>query len=138
MQHHTMKKAIIFDLDNTIYGAPTIADELFAPLFQVIRESGEHDEDFEAIKKDIMRKPFQVVAANHGFSEELTKQGMEMLSNISYKGPIQYFSDYEATRKLSHDKYLVTTGFIQLQQSKIEGMNINGDFKEIHIIDPAT
>jgi len=133
-----MKKAIIFDLDNTIYGVPTIADELFAPLFQVIRESGEHGEDFEAIKKDIMRKPFQVVAANYGFSEALTMQGMEMLSNISYKGPIQYFSDYEATRNLSHDKYLVTTGFILLQQSKIEGMNINGDFKEIHIIDPAT
>ena len=133
-----MKKAIIFDLDNTIYGVPTIADALFAPLFQTIKESGEHDEDFEAIKMDIMRKPFQVVAANHGFSDALTKQGMEMLSNTSYKGPIQFFSDYEATRNLSQDKYLVTTGFILLQQSKIEGMNINGDFKEIHIIDPAT
>ena len=35
--------------------------------FRVIKESGEHDEDFEAIKKDIMRKPFQVVAANYAF-----------------------------------------------------------------------
>src|SRR3954470_20045107 len=107
MQYHTMKKAIIFDLDNTIYGVPTIGDALFAPLFQAIKESGEHDEDFEAIKKDIMRKPFQVVAANYGFNKALTTQGMEMLSNISYKGPIQYFSDYEATRNLSQEKYLV-------------------------------
>ncbi len=135
---HTMKKAIILDLDNTIYGVPTIGEGLFADLFKAIKESGEHDEDFEAIKKDIMRKPFQVVAANYAFSEALTRQGMEMLSNISYKGPIQYFSDYEVTRVLPLEKYLVTTGFVQLQQSKIDGMNINRDFKEIHIIDPAT
>ena len=133
-----MKKALILDLDNTIYGVPTIADEIFAPLFQIIKESGEHDEDFEAIKKDIMRKPIQVIAAKYGFSEGLTKQILGMLSNNSYKGPIQYFSDYEATRDLPQEKYLVTTGFIQLQQSKIEGMNINEDFKEIHIIDPTT
>src|SRR4051812_27564275 len=114
MQQRIMKKAIIFDLDNTIYGVPTIADTLFAPLFQTIKENGENDEDFEAIKKDIMRKPFQVVAANYGFSNTLTRQGMEMLSTISYKGPIQYFSDYEVTRSLSQEKYLVTSGFILL------------------------
>ncbi|TKK69384.1 HAD family hydrolase [Ilyomonas limi] len=133
-----MKKAIIFDLDNTIYGVPTIADGLFAPLFQYIKESGAHDDNFEAIKAEIMRKPFQVVAAMYHFSEALTKQGMELLSNISYKEPIQYFSDYEAARNITLEKYLVTTGFMQLQQSKIDGMNISKDFKEIHIIDPAT
>jgi putative hydrolase of the HAD superfamily len=133
-----MKKAIIFDLDNTIYGVGSIGEVVFADLFQAIKESGEHDEDFEAIKKDILRKPFQVVAANHSFSEALTRKGIQMLSNTAYKGPIQYFCDYEITRDLPLEKYLVTTGFVQLQQSKIDGMNINQDFKEIHIIDPAT
>lgn len=133
-----MKKAVIFDLDNTIYGVPTIGEELFAPLFQCIQESGEHDDNFEAIKKDIMRKPFQVVAATHHFSKALSEQGLNMLSNLTYKGPIQYFSDYETTRNITLEKYLVTTGFILLQQSKIDGMNISKDFKEIHIIDPAT
>ena len=132
-----MKKAIIFDLDNTIYGVRTIGDELFASLFQLIQASGEHQSNFEAIRKDILRKPFQVVAATHQFSDALTQQGFDMLSNIYYKGPIQYFDDYEITRLLSIDKYLVTTGFLQLQQSKIDGMNIAQDFKEIHIIDPA-
>jgi len=133
-----MKKAIIFDLDNTIYGVQTIGDELFAPLLQTIQESGEHNSDFEAIKKDIMRKPFQVAAAIHRFSDALTQKGMDLLSDLRYNGPIQYFPDYEITRRLEVDKYLVTTGFLQLQQSKIDGMNISKDFKEIHIIDPAT
>ena len=75
MQEHTMKKAIILDLDNTIYGVPTIGEGLFADLFRAIKESGEHDKDFEAIKKDIMRKPFQVVAANYAFSEDINPAG---------------------------------------------------------------
>ena len=133
-----MKKAIIFDLDNTIYGVPTIGDVLFAPLLQAIQASGEHDNNFEVIKRDIMRKPFQVVAATYHFSEALTQHGLELLSNLYYTGPIQYFSDYEKTKDITLEKYLVTTGFLQLQQSKIDGMNISGDFKEIHIIDPAT
>lgn len=138
MEQHTMKKAIIFDLDNTIYGVPTIGEALFAPLFRCIKESGDYDDNFEAVKRDIMRKPFQVVAAIHHFSKALTEQGLNMLSNLTYKGTIQYFSDYETTRSITLEKYLVTTGFTLLQQSKIDGMKINEDFKEIHIIDPAT
>lgn len=133
-----MKKAIIFDLDNTIYGVRTIGNELFASLLQCIQESGEYDSDFEAIKQDIMRKPFQVVAATHHFSKKLSQQGINLLSNLTYTGSIQYFSDYETTRNITLEKYLVTTGFTLLQQSKIDGMNIRSDFNEIHIIDPAT
>lgn len=133
-----MKKVLIFDLDNTIYGVPTIGNKLFAPLFQQIHATGKHDHEFEAIKRDIMRKPFQVVAATYHFSETLTQQGLDLLSGLYYTGLIQYFDDYELTRKLTLDKYLVTTGFQQLQQSKIDGMNIQQDFKETHIIDPAT
>jgi len=107
-------------------------------LERKIKESGNHDDDFNAIKKDMLRKPFQWVAATHHFSEALTRQGMDLLSNACYKGPIHYFPDYEITRSITLEKHLVTTGFLRLQQSKIDGMNINGDFKEIHIIDPTT
>lgn len=132
------KKAVILDLDNTIYGVPSIGDALFAPLYKLIHQTGKHESRFAAIKHDILRKPFQVVAATHGFSETLTQQGLELLSSISYDGEIHYFPDYEDTRQLTLDKYLVTTGFLKLQQSKIRGMGIEQDFKEIHIVDPAT
>src|SRR3954468_21919555 len=120
MRQNIMKKAIIFDLDNTIYGVPTIGNELFASLLQGIKESGEHNDDFAAIKQDIMRKPFQVVAATHRFSNRLTQQGIDLLSKLTYTGPIQYFKDYEKTRNIPLPKYLVTTGFTLLQQSKID------------------
>jgi len=132
------KKAIILDLDNTIYSVPSIGNELFASLFRLIEESGEHTADIAAIKEEIMRKPFQWVAAQHQFSNELTKKGIDLLLNLTYEGPIEPFSDYTCTKQLHCDKFLVTTGFLKLQQSKIRGMGIEQDFKEIHIVDPAT
>ncbi len=118
------KKALILDLDNTIYGVPAIGDALFAPLYHLIQQSGEHNAQFDAIRYDILRKPFQVVATTHHFSETLTEQAFQLLKDISYEGEIHYFPDYVATRALTIDKYLVTTGFLKLQQSKIKGMGI--------------
>ncbi len=130
------KKAIIYDLDNTIYPVTSIGDKLFASLYQLIRESGEHEDNFNAIKADILRKPFQVVAATFRFSDELTQKGINLLKDITYEDEILPFSDYFEIRSIPAERFLVTTGFVKLQYSKIRGMNIEKDFKEIHVIDP--
>jgi putative hydrolase of the HAD superfamily len=133
-----IKKGVIYDLDNTIYPVPSIGGILFATLFQMIVESGAHKETMAAIEYDILRKPFQLVAAKHGFSKELTQKGIEYLSNLTYDGKIKPFPDYSETKRLPGERFLVTTGFIRLQMSKIRGMGIENDFKEIHVIDPMT
>lgn len=130
------KKALILDLDNTIYGVPTIGDALFRPLFALIEKSGAHKAEVDAIKSDLMRRPYQTVARQYGFSPELTRQGLELLSGTPYTGPIAAFEDYRHTRDLPCTRFLVTTGFTTLQWSKIRGMGIEEDFKEIHIVDP--
>ena len=132
------KKAIIFDLDNTIYAVSTIGEELFASLFELIVEAGNHTREMDKIRSDIMRRPFQLVAKDYGFSEVLTNKGIALLKDLTYNGKIEPFEYHQAIRKLPVDKFLVTTGFLKLQQSKIEGMKIAGDFKEIHIVDPLT
>ena len=129
------KKAIIFDLDNTIYSAPSICDDLFASLHQLIQNSNEHHSSFELIKQDMMHKPFHWVAEKHGFSEMLTQQGIELLQTMTYDKPLQPFEDYAETKLLSLQKFLVTTGFTLLQWSKIKSMNIEKDFTEIHVVD---
>lgn len=135
--HSAMKrKAIIYDLDNTIYPVPSIGDKLFASLYQLIRETGEHVDQFEDIKADILRKPFQVVAATYGFSSELTQKGIDLLKDITYEDKIRPFEDYTEIRRIPAERFLVTTGFTKLQYSKIRGMNIEADFREIHVIDP--
>ncbi len=51
---------------------------------------------------------------------------------------IQPFEDCRAVKTLPQDKYLVTTGFTDLERSKVAGLKIENDFKEIHIVDPYT
>jgi len=129
-------KAIIYDLDNTIYSVKTIGEELFAPLFELIAASGVDQESFDNIKRDVMRKPLQVVAADYRFGSDLIKKGSEMLRSLVYEGDIRPFDDYAKIRNISGERFLVTTGFRDLQWSKIRKMGIDQDFGEIHIVDP--
>ncbi|HSB93753.1 MAG TPA: HAD family hydrolase [Flavitalea sp.] len=131
------KNAIIFDLDNTVYSVRSIGEDLFASLFEAVVEDGNHVDMLVNIKEDIMRKPFQLVAREYHFNEELTSRGIDLLSHLEYKGKIEPFADYELARNLPIDKFLVTTGFLKLQRSKVEGMKLGADFKEIHVIDPS-
>lgn len=131
------KKAIIFDLDNTIYPVHAIGDSLFASLFRLIEEEGSHRADMDRIRDEIMRRPFQLVASDYGFSRELTQKGTALLKDLTYEEAIEPFEDYPFVRGLPLDKFLVTTGFAKLQQSKVDRMRLAPDFREIHIVDPS-
>ena len=131
------KKALILDLDNTIYAVSSIGAQLFDSLFRLIEQSGAYSGNLEQIKNDIMHKPFQLVAAQQGFSSALAEKGTALLQELTWEGPIVPFEDYAYVKELPLYKFLVTTGFTLLQQSKIRGMGIEADFREIHIVDPA-
>lgn len=132
------KKAIIYDLDNTIYPVSSIGDKLFGPLFDLILESGNHNDSIEDIKKAIMRTPFRLVAERHNFSDELTKKAIELQETIDFKGIIHPFEDYPEIKNIPSERFLVTTGFKNMQLSKIRQMGIKNDFREIHVVDPTT
>lgn len=129
-------KAIILDLDNTIYPVPSIGNQLFGPLFNLIEQSGAYKGELALIKSDIMRRPFQWVAKEYSFSPQLTKECLELLRTLCYVGPMEAFPDYEYVRKLPCKKYLVTTGFTKMQQTKIDQLGIRGDFEEVIVVDP--
>lgn len=131
-----MKKAIIYDLDNTIYPVPSIGDRLFAPLFELMQKHGIDQAAMEPIRYDIMRKPFQWVAKKFSFSRELTEAGIDLLRDLTYEGDIVPFPDYPAIRHLPGKRFLVTMGFMDMQLSKIRGMAIEADFEKIFVIDP--
>jgi len=133
----TKYKAIIFDLDNTIYAVESIGESLFSSLFQLIEREGNYQGDMEAIKKAIQRKPFQVVSKEFHFSEKLTENCLRLLSNLEYNDIIKPFDDYALIKKIDCLKFLVTTGFEKLQKSKIRQLNLENDFTEYFIIDPS-
>jgi len=133
-----MKKAIILDLDNTIYPVSAIADELFGRFFKML-ESDSDGVDFQILeqaKDAITRMPFHAVANQYNFSPELKNKGIELLKNLTYDLQMQPFGDYHLIKAVPIKKFLVTTGFTNLQQSKIKMLGIGDDFEEIHIVDP--
>ncbi|MHA3786706.1 HAD family hydrolase [Flavobacterium hauense] len=130
-------KAIIYDLDNTIYPVSSIGDKLFGPVFDLIATSGKHNENLDDIRKAIMRTPFRLVAQRHGFSDELTQQGIDLQEAMDYQGEILPFEDYPEIKHIPGERFLVTTGFRTMQLSKIRQLGIHDDFKEIHVVNPV-
>ena len=130
------KKAIIIDLDNTIYPVTSIGSILFKTLFELITESGEYKGDLNEIKFEIMRRPFQFVADDFSFSERLKSDALKLFLDLTYNEKMEPFEDYKYVSEIPCKKFLVTTGFTKLQQSKIFQLNIKNDFEGIFIIDP--
>ncbi len=133
-----IKKALIIDLDNTIFPVSSLSGDLFLPILTLIEKSGEFEGDFNKVRNDILRRPFQRVASDYHFSENLIAEGTVLLINAVCTRRISTYDDYEELRKLKCRKYLVTSGFMKMQQSKIDMLGIRNDFDRIHIIDPLT
>ncbi|WP_417350263.1 HAD family hydrolase [Flavobacterium alkalisoli] len=131
------KKAIIYDLDNTIYPVHAIGDKLFAPLFDLIAKTGLHSDNLEAIKKETMRTPFRLVAKEFGLSDDLTQKAIDVQESLEYSQPIAAFEDYPEIKNIQAERFLVTTGFEKMQYSKIKHLGIENDFKEIHVVNPV-
>jgi putative hydrolase of the HAD superfamily len=130
-------KAIIYDLDNTIFPVSAIGDTLFGPVFDLIAQSGQHTDSLDAIKYAIMRTPFRLVAQRHGFISELTQAGIDVQETLEYTQPIAPFDDYPEIHNILAERFLVTTGFSKMQHSKIRHLGIAPDFKEIHVVNPT-
>jgi putative hydrolase of the HAD superfamily len=132
------KKAIIFDLDNTIYLVSSIGQNLFKSLFQLIIETGEYKGDLNELKSEIMRRPFQFVADDFSFSESLKSKCLDLLSDLTYEEKIESVEGFNLVREMPCKKFLVTTGFKKLQESKIHQLGLIDDFDSISIIDPSS
>lgn len=136
-----MKRALILDLDNTIYPVSSISENLFGQLFNLLdQHSGTINTDdtdrVDKIKDEMTRRPFQHIADEFDLDDELRNKMVHTLRNMAYSLPMQPYADYAHIRAIPLDKFLVTTGFIKLQMSKIKMLGIEDDFKTIHIVDP--
>lgn len=131
-------KHIILDLDNTIYPVSSIADKLFEPLFCLLAEPEYRlpESTIQQARQQIMRIPFQKVVQQFDFPAGLTEKSTELLRNLTYEEPMSYFIEYALLRELKIMKFLLTTGFRKLQESKVRSLGIGEDFREIFIIDP--
>src|SRR5256885_1913919 len=110
-----MKRAIIFDLDNTIYPVNAIAGNLFAEQFALLDQNRaiinkNAPYTIDKIKEEMTRRPFQYIADKYQLDENVCNQLLDALRSMSYDLPMQPFADYHHLRTIPLDKFLVTTG----------------------------
>jgi len=125
-------------MDNTIFPTKTIADEVFAELYQLLEDHRGNlsNEDIEQVKAEMSRTPFHKIAAQFHFSEDLKDKGIALLKETAYHKAIVPYKDYVIIESINLPKFLVTFGFVKLQQSKIDGLGVRSHFKEIFVVDP--
>jgi len=133
-----MIKALILDLDNTIYPAESISAALFKSLYKLMADYRDEisEDDMQKARQDMSKQPFQKIAEKYDMPEELKEKGIQLLRELTYEGPIHAFEDYQFVKDIPVEKFLVTMGFTKMQQCKIDGLKLNQDFKETIVNDP--
>jgi FMN phosphatase YigB (HAD superfamily) len=131
-----MIKAMIFDLDSCLAAANEVGDQLFAPAFQAIRKASQgavSEETLSAAFADCWRFPFDFIADKHGFSPAMRSAGFAAFSQVEVRQPMHGYGDLAALAEIPAKRFLVTSGFRRLQESKIKALGITHLFTEIHI-----
>ncbi len=129
-------RAIIFDLDHCLAAPDEIDPRLFQPALDAIRAANQgtlSPEALEAALQDTWFLPLDFVAAKHGFSESMLAAGYKAFLEVEVREPMHGYGDLELLRELGEMRFLVTSGFRPLQESKIRALGIAPFFDAIEI-----
>lgn len=130
--------ALIVDLDNTLFPAKSIPEEVFDPVIDRVRElnlgkRGVRREILEQAIAACWDHAFDVVAAKYSLPEILQNAWHEEMKSVEVTGPLEPYPDVEALGTLPVPKYLVTTGYRRFQESKIDALAIRPLFEGVYI-----
>jgi putative hydrolase of the HAD superfamily len=131
-----MIKAIIFDLDNCLAAANQVGDQIFSPAFNAIRSANHgaiSDESLNQAFADCWWHPLDWVANKYGFSKEMLTAGWKVFTTTEVTQPMHGYGDLVTISELSVQRFLVTSGFRRLQQSKIRALALEPWFTAIFI-----
>ena len=122
-----MTKAIIFDLDSCLSPADEPGQQLFGPAFDAISKAnyGSHSPSvLQGAFADMWRLPFDFVAEKYRFTPAMKEAGWKILSQLEVTTPMVGYGDLAALKELPVLKFIVTSGFRRLQESKIKALGI--------------
>jgi FMN phosphatase YigB (HAD superfamily) len=131
-----MIRAIIFDLDNCLSAADEVGPQLMEPVFQAIREANHghlSEAELDRAFADCWRIPLDVVAEQHGFSKEMLEAGWKVSLDLEVAEPMFGYGDLRVLRELPVLRFLVTSGFRRLQESKIRALGFRDLFTAVFV-----
>jgi FMN phosphatase YigB (HAD superfamily) len=126
--------AIIFDLDNCLAAADEVGEQLLEPVFAAIRTANDGaltESELDAAFRDCWVHAFDFVAAAHDFSPAMLAAGWEVFRGIEVRTPMRGYGDLGLLPSLGERRFLVTSGFRRLQESKVRALDIEAYFDAI-------
>lgn len=135
-----MKNIFFIDLDNTIYFTKPNENQLLGGLYQFLENEnlGVSNEQFQLAKAEMLRTPFQKVAAKFGFKQLAINRAIAFLINGEVTEPLIPSEDYYFIKTLKGRKFIVTAGFYKKQTTKVNMLGIADDFEEVYVVDATT
>jgi len=85
----------------------------------------------DAAFRDCWVHPFDWVAAHHRFTDRMRAVGWAALREIAVQAPMHGYGDLELLPSLGDLRFLVTSGFRRLQESKIGALGIAPHFASV-------
>lgn len=135
-----MKNIFFIDLDNTIYFTKPNEEQLMGGLYNVLENEdlGISDEKYREAKAEMLRTPFQKVAAKYGFKQSAIDNAIKYLVTGEVTAPLNPSEDYHYIKNLKGRKFIVTAGFLRKQTTKVKMLGISDDFEELYVVDVTT
>lgn len=131
-----MIKAAIFDLDNCLAPATAVGEELYRPALEAIRRANRGHLSVEALEDalaDVWKLPFDQVAEKHGFSGDMLAAGWRVFAAMEVSRPMAGYGDQAVLAELPVQRFLVTSGFRRLQESKITALGLTPFFDAAYV-----
>lgn len=133
-----MIRAIVFDLDKCLAPPEEIGRAFFEPPIDAIRRANEgtlSDEALESAFRDFWHLSYDDIATRHGFSRVMFEAGWQAYRSLRMPGPLRGYGDLEVLAKFRVPLVLVTTGFREFQESKVDALGIRDRFVEVIVDD---
>ena len=125
----------VFDLDNCLMDARAVGP-LFEPAFEAVRQANQGALSPQALDQALQAcwfTAFDLVAQRHHFTPAMRAAGWRQFSQMEATAPLQGYADIGLLPRIPLRRYLVTSGFRRLQDSKIDALGIRPWFEQVLI-----
>jgi len=135
-------RAAVFDLDHTLFDPQTLPRAQLGDLEGRMRALAAERLPaavLDAALADAWRHPFDRVVARHRLPEAVSTAWREVLGAVEVTAPLTPYPDVAAgLERLSVHRFLLTTGFRRLQESKLRHLGMTSLFVAVYIdaLDP--
>ena len=125
----------VFDLDNCLMDARAVGP-FFEPAFEAVRQANQGALSPQALDQALQAcwfTAFDLVAQRHRFTPAMRAAGWRQFSQMQATAPLQGYADIGLLPRIPLRRYLVTSGFRRLQDSKIDALGIRPWFEQVLI-----